>query len=478
MVENTTNNIVIDFIKNKQSLGLVWSVFGLFSALFLMTLGFYLQIELYVFGIVVGLLYFYLLITSPKFWLYSIGLSTGIFFHSTSEGVSVLDLLFGFLYSGSIIVWFIWQIIFLRKKVIRNFGDWLVLAFFFFLIFNLFISYLNDVNLLLWIKEYFMYSIVLIYFPIRSIIKTEKDLLRFLIFYSFIVIASGAFQIFQYYNRLTEDFVYAYEMKHGININQTLYTAASIYGFLFTFHQTNKKKELLVLLFTSLAIISLIITFSRTFWVVLALAILVFFVLFPLRKKGKIIIYLIMLVSFFAVFGYLFIPEKMYLLVNIIGIRFSSSADGAKDISFVDRLMEWKQVIKKISENPLGGNGLAMKFHFYDVISKKTAFTEIIHNGFLYLIYRAGIPTALFYFSFLIFYTIKAWDNLIKSTSNYLKALSLSNFAVIIILYAVNFTSPQYFFRDGIFVTAFIIAFIGINENILNNKNNSDISHG
>ncbi|MFA6990412.1 MAG: O-antigen ligase family protein [Candidatus Gastranaerophilaceae bacterium] len=479
MVENTKNSIVIDFIKNKQTLGSAWSVFGFVSVLFLSAVAFYLHIELYVLGAVIGLLYSYLIITSPKFWLYSIAVSSGIFFHSSSEGVSVLDLLLGALYLGSLTIWFIWQIFFLRKKVVRNLGDWLVLSFFFFLIFNFLIAYLNNSDLNIWMKEYLMFSIVLIYFPLRSIIKTEKELLKFLGFYSLIIIAAGIFQIFLYYNRLTEDFVYAYEMKSGININQTLYTSASIFGFLFTFHQTNKKNELLVLAFTAMAIISLIATFSRTFWVVLALAIVIFFIIFPIRKKNKMLIYIFCIVGLFAVIGYLFIPDKMYLLINVIGIRFSSSADGTKDLSVVARLMEWEQVIKKIFENPLGGNGLAKTFHFYNVIETRTSFTDIIHNGFLYITYRAGIPTALLYFSFIIFYTIKAWDNLVRSTSNYLKALSLSNFAVMIALYIVNFTSPQFFYRDGIFVTAFVVAFISINEDLLKIKHkNLDTNHG
>ncbi|HRP03195.1 MAG TPA: O-antigen ligase family protein, partial [Candidatus Kapabacteria bacterium] len=387
----------------------------------------------------------------------------GLFFHSRSEGVTVIDVVSAMYFNGSIVIWFVNKVMLQKEKAAYNLGDWFILAFFFFLIFNFIIAYINQANLFTWIREYLVISLVLLYFPIKSIIKTEEELKKFLAFFAVVLIGVGIYQGYLYYTKLNEIIIqYAFELSTGVNVNQTIYTTATIFGFVFTFHQVKKKNEIQILIFTGFMLISLIATFSRTFWVILAVFIGLMFVFFPAEKKISIVKYLIFLFIIFFALAFLLMKENLFLYLQVILERFTSSADGTRDMSVVARLVEWETLFKKIGQHPLSGSGLGKVFTFYSPIQLFTYHTDVIHNGFLFIIYRVGIPTALLYFAFIIFYNIKAYNNLILSIkfgNNFELSLGISTFVCYLVLYIANITSAQYFYRDGLIVVSLLCFF-------------------
>lgn len=478
MLQKIINNPLLNLLKNNIQLNFIYVLITGLVIGFFFFVSFYLRIELYVFLLIIALFTVLLLILYPKLWLYVTLIISGIFFHGQDEGVSVLDAITAAYFLGSVVIWFIFHTLLNRRKTAYNLGDWLILTFFLFLLLNFFVALLNDSNLLQWIREYFLFSILLIYFPIRELIRTEQDLKKFLIFFSFIVIGVGIYQIFLYITKLNKIAEYAYQIKSGININQTLYTIASSFGFVFAFYQKKFKTEIILVIFTGIAIVFLIATFSRTFWVTLAAVIIILFLFFSFKKKLKIINYTLIISLILVGLAFIYFKDNLELFFQIVFGRLTSATMGTKDPSVVARLMEWNEVTRQILNAPLYGAGLGTKFTFYFVIYEYTIHTNIIHNGFLYLIYRVGIPLSMFYFGFLIYYFILSYDNLIyslRASSNFLKALAISNFMGFVILFIVNFTSAQFFQRDGIVITALLIVFISLNKNFLENnikKNN------
>ena len=470
-MSSNVSSAFVDIIKSNYNLNWKNYIFGavVFSVLLFLTFKFNLQF--YSLAIVIGLIYAYLLLYFPKIWLYSVLVLSGVFFNLSSEGLSIFDVLFAGLFIGSNALWLINKVLLKREKIAHNLGDFLILSFFFLLIFNFVVAFLNNNDLMLWLREYFMFSIVLIYFPIRDILKDEKDIKSFLKVFAVVVVFCGFYQIYLYYNRINTDLVYAYELKHGYNFNQTLYTIASIYGFVFTFFQLKKRDELLSIIFTGIVVVSLIATFSRTFWVTLAAVIFILFLFFPSKKKVKIVVYLSVILGIFFISAYLLMKDNLMIFLEVIINRFTSSAEGKQDLSVVARLMEWTEVIKQIFNQPLYGKGLGGKFSFYSVIVTHSLHTDIIHNGYLFILFRAGIPLSLFYFGFIVFYTIRAYDNLIFTKTGFLRPLAISNLTSILTMYVVNFTSSQFFYRDGIFITSFIVLMISLNSFLIKKQN-------
>lgn len=464
-------NLAYNSVKGLNFLNILSSIL---ITLLLLYANFKFDIGIYLVGLIIGIFLTVLIINYPKIWLYTFAVMIGLFFHSRSEGVSVLDAVSAAFFNGSIYIWFLNHVMIKKGKAAYNLGDWMILAFFVFMLFNSVVAYLNNANMLIWIREYLIISIMLIYFPIRSVMKDDEDLKKFMIFLAFVVIGVGMYQAYLYYTKLNEIIIqYAFELKTGVNVNQTLYTTASIFGFVFTFNQLKKKYEITTMLFTAISVISLIATFSRTFWVILAAFIAGMFILFPINKKIKIINYLLVVSVIFFILAYLLMKENLLLYLMAIIERFTSSADGKRDMSVVARLVEWDQLLKLIAQNPLGGNGIGTLFRFYSPIDLYTTNTDIVHNGYLYILYRVGIPTSLFFFLFLIYYTVKSYDLMTKSLkikNNFHSALSISNFAGYLVLYVVNLTSSQYFYRDGIIVLALITSFVYFNDNYVNRE--------
>jgi len=474
MLNSSGANIIKEAYKSVRTLNIVNVLSSVLITLLLLYINFTFDIGIYLVGLIIGLLLTILIINYPKIWLYTFAIMIGLFFHSRSDGVSVLDAVSAAFFNGSIYIWFVNKVFIQKEKAALNLGDWLILAFFIFLLFNSVVSFFNDATMLIWIREYLMISIILIYFPLRSVIKNQNELKKLMIFLMFVIIGVGMFQGYLYYTKLNELIIqYAFELNTGVNINQTLYTTASIFGFVFTFNQLKRKYEISMMLFTGIAIISLIATFSRTFWVILAVFIAGMFLFFPINKKVKILNYLIVVSLIFFVLAYLLMKENLFIYLQVVLDRFTSSAAGKKDMSVLARLAEWEEVIKLILKNPLGGNGIGTMFKFYTPIELFTITTDIIHNGYLFILYRVGIPLSVIFFSFHIYYTILSYDNMVKSIKigeNFNVALSISTFAGFLILYVVNTTSSQYFYRDGIIVIALLVTFAHFNGTFLRSE--------
>ncbi len=431
--------------------------------IFVVTLiGFALYIELYeyVLPAIIALPFIFLLFIRPKIWLYTVVLALGVFFHASDEGVSFLDVAVGFLYIGSISLWMVKKVLINREKIIYNWGDWAIITFFGLLLFNFFIAVFNDVQPDMWAREYLLISIMLIYFPIRDILKTERDIKYFLIVLGFVIVLAGFFQLYQYYTKMQTDLVYAYELKSSITINQTLYTIASIFAFILAFSQKTKFKEILIVILTSLYVVFLISTFSRTFWLMLGASIILMFFFLPTRKKISFLTYIAFMsfVLFFAAF--LFMREQADVALKVAFSRFESTSAGKKDPSLIARFKEWERLEYLIKLNPLGGNGLAKSFTFHFPLNTRARHTTTIHNGYLWLAFRTGIPLSLLFLFFVTFYTIRSAKNITLIKNQILRAIIIACFSTLLSMYVFNFTSAQYFTRDGMIVLSFTIALI------------------
>jgi len=430
----------------------------------------YSELSLYVLPALIALPAVFLILVRPKIWLALIVFSTLVFFHAGDEGVGALDVALGMFYIGSIAIWFVWSGLIHRKKIIRNWGDWAILTFFTLLLFNFVIAVTNDVVPMNWLREYLLISVMLLYFPVRDTLKNENDINSFLIIFGLVIVATGSYQVLEYYRKVNTNLVYAYELKSSITINQTLYTASSIFGFILAFSQKSKIKELAIIVLTSLYVVFLVTTFSRTFWMVLAAAILLMFFFLPTKKKVLFLTYLGIISVVLLIATFLFMRDKADIALSVAFSRFESTSEGKKDPSLIARFKEWEKVWQHIQENPFGGNGLAKEFTFYFPINSRSRHTTIIHNGYIWLAYRTGIPLALLFMFFIIFYTFKSATLIRFATNPSQRAILIASLSVLLSLYIINLTSSQYFYRDGLFVTSLSVAFISIVENAVSKR--------
>ncbi len=395
-----------------------------------------------------------------RYWIYSVFLLSPLFFRGQSEGVGFIDIFFAVFYTGSLIFWFFWYLFVQKKNFINNIADFLLFAFFFLCFFNIVISILNGVPILLASREFILFLYTLFYFPIKEYFNEKKYLVNFLIILAISLIINDLGQFYDYYVKLSEGGLkYAYQLSAAVRINQSIYSFSLISGIVLLFLPQRKSTKLLIFVLIALTSLALLITFSRTFWAIVLFDLFILLIFFPLKYKAQLSLSLGAIVVIIVFIVNLFFGDISKIVFQVVENRFTSTTMGKADLSVQTRLVEYQAAIKKIKELPMGGNGFAKKFAYINPIVQGTFHSHIIHNGYLFLMYRVGIPMSLLYFFCLIYFLFKSLVTTIRLKDIFYKFISLSAFLGMVTMIIGNITSPQFTYRDGAFTIALCFAF-------------------
>lgn len=397
-----------------------------------------------------------------RFWLYLIAASSFLFFSDSEAGISAVDVIIAVFYNGVLFIWLFWQLAVKRNKLVDNYADLSIFLFFIFVLLNLIISLLNDVNFLDWLREFTLLSMILYYFPIREYFTEKKHIITLLILFLLSTLCIVFMQYYGYYKITYKGLEYAWQLIHSIRLNMALFAILISYGTIFLLYQKKLLNKLLLISIVILSSGALISTFARTFWLVAIILLFIVFLYIPISQKLRMTRYsFILIVLLFAMITLIF-KGNAEIVFSAITQRFTSSTKGTKDISVRARLDEYKVIYKKIEQYPLGGSGMGKEFSFHEPILKYEKRTDFIHNGYLFFSYRLGIPVlCIFLFSF-IYFIIKAenYSRLLKD--NFYKLLALGSLCSLILMLVSDFSTTQFLQRDGVFILAVSYAFIGI----------------
>ncbi len=404
----------------------------------------------------------YLMVKYPRIWIYLIALTNIYFFYERDDDVSILEIIIAVQYLGSLVFWMFWILLVKREKIIFNIADFFVMFYMIIIVINSLIAYMNSNEMLYWAREAANLCLISLYFPIRKYFTEKNHLVTLLIIYSIVVTASAFLHFYTYMKFLQGDIHYAFQLMRSIRVNQTLFTAASVFGFIFTLYIKKRWATILLIIFTSISIVGLITSFSRTFWVILLFEIIIVIFYLSGRQRIKLIIYTLLTTIILTATLFFVLEDKSKIMFKIIENRFVSTGRGTKDVSVQARFVEYGQVWKGIKEYPMAGNGLARKVVFWNILESSTARARFIHNGYLFIMYRMGIPAMLVCF-FPYFYYLKKGEKLSRKTDNeFYRLLSVGSFLAILLMLISNFTAAQIIQREAAIVTALSFAFIGI----------------
>ncbi len=424
--------------------------------------GFYSGFELYVFGFIAALLVVFFLFKYPKLWIYSVVLLQITFVRESSKGLTASEVLTAIIFSLGLVVWFINKLLIKREKIVEDMGDWIILFFMLVLVLNLFVAISNDVEPIDWFREYNLFSYILYYFPIRDILKDKDDLKKFLTFSIAVLFVMELVHFVDYYLRLQENVVYAYQLGVSMRRSQTMFVTAGTFLLTFTFYQNTRYKKLLMLFMTAVTIVALLSTFSRTFWVYYIIAVAIIFLYIPMRKKANLIVYAVVISLFIYIGFYFAAKENVMIMAKVYLERLTSSTKGAKDISMQARFKEWEAVQKVIETYPIGGTGLKSTFKFYDMLLQYSTVVDIVHNGYLWTAYRIGIPLTFIFYMFFVIKLFRSIVIFVNVKDKYFKLLMLCTAISLASILLTNFISHQVIARDCLFTIAFLLSFVSM----------------
>ncbi|MDC1068158.1 hypothetical protein OAQ99_03245 [Candidatus Kapabacteria bacterium] len=320
------------------------------------------------------------------------------------------------------------------------------------------------------ISEYLRAGVILLYFPIREEITSYKKLNYFVKHLIFSLFLTFIFWSILNYLRISSA-RNIYEATSFQRSNQEIFTLGIIFGSIFYISLKGFKSKSAFLILTLFSGIGLIITFSRVYWITTIMGLTISFFFFEAKKKINILFLVFTILTIFIIGILTLAPELSEYLFDYFYKRFTSSTDLTGDVSFLSRFDEIFKLYDEIYLYLLGGMGLSRDFSYYnssfDLVNWISPF---IHNAYVHISYKAGIPMALVYFSVLGFYVTSSLSKIRKNNSEIINAFYLSSGICIIIFLIVSLLTSTFSSRPGGVFLALVIAFINIADNLKNDK--------
>ena len=448
---------------HKEKIFNIWALAGLLMFTFvLFVLSLNSDLALPVLAVTFGISFIALMIKYPKVWLWTLALSSFVFFRTSDLKIGIGDVIFGIFIIAATYIWLFWKIFVQREKIVETIADWLIILFYTGMLLNLGVAFLNDVPFLNWFREFALFSNILLYFPLKYYLNDKKDIIIILALFALSVGLAAADQVRMYRQIALAQAVYAYQLGTSVRLNQSLFSATIFFSLIMSLLPMKQIWRFLLWGLALASIAGLVVSFSRSFWVFVTFAMIaVFFYLS--KKQKKIIIIAIGLIMFASsVTFFTFFREKADLMLQVLEHRIASTTKGTKDVSWKLRAIEYDEAMSRISEHPLFGNGLGKKIKYYVPVLHWTTITHNIHNGYLFAAFRLGIPLTLIFLIILGYNTVMAERLTRKLKDPFYKNLLLASMFSLLLLITASLLSNQFFSRDGGIILALSFAFVSI----------------
>jgi len=389
-------------------------------------------------------------------------------FASGSAGVATTELIFGliflFLLYNSILTSF------LKKSVVLNSTIFVSSLFFIStIIISLIPAINNGVVISFYFRRAFPFFLLLAFITVFNILEIKKESFIILLSAIILVCAYDSSKIlFSIYRNF--DQIYLVTNFEEIRTAGNGLLQASLPIILISLFLTSKSKKARIVLKIALflSLLSLIFSFTRSYWFGLFMAI--FFLIVALRKEDKISLIKVLSfqVSLFASAFLLLLIFKSDSAIKIliwIKDRLFSATQLSSLPTFIGRFDEINTILKYIPKSPIYGFGLGSTYNFYNIspfawggVGYKDLFYS--HNFYAYHLFATGI-LGLFAFFFFIVSTIKTGvSTYARKQSNELNLISIFLSSIIFGALFTSLTSPQFVDITSDFVIGLYIGII------------------
>lgn len=397
-----------------------------------------------------------------RLWLSIVIISMPFFCKATDSGIGLTETILGAFYHSSLAIWFIWQLLVKRKKIIRNGGDILASIFYIVSLCTVFVSWGNDVEPLQWARSWQLLLLMLYYLPIREHFRTEKQIHYLVFLLSCVLVGFGIVNLMEY-RKITSSFDYGYEVLYkGVRNDAPLFGAAGIIALLTLITVKSNKLRIFAIGLASVFLLVLIASLARTSWVAFlaSLVFLVFFLEASGRRKFLTAFSMFIVAAGFIVMT--FYSNLAEIAFVVIQTRLSSSVNINTDKSYLGRVLETREVMKGVARYPLGGNGFQKDHLRYDLLIKAHIRAVYSHNGYSGLLFKAGIPLAITFWMIIIYYIfIGVWTARRNRQDVLIQIIALGSAAGLVSYCITNIAEGVFESRSGLLTTGFMIALIG-----------------
>lgn len=419
----------------------------------------------------VGILY--AMIRFPKVWLGLFLMVLPYFLMDTGKGLSATEVVIGGLFTGSIALWMIWRLFADPRPLVKGWTDFLLLFFVTAAFANIIVARFNHIPLSGWAVDWSYFLLMLYYFPFRE--EFGKDTGTFRQFIALAGVSSllmALYSAWTFKQKMAENMVYAYQIQASRSATLgPLFLLAICVGLVLIFH-VKWRPKLVTFVVVLANIAALVMTFTRTLWVLVFACSFLAMLFLRWQQNTKIVIGGVALIAVSVTVFYAVNPKVADVALLFIQKRFTSSTQlKGGDFSFETRLIEVSNAWRKVKQAPLGGNGLRAKFVTWAPIEQWHNATAFVHIGYVGLIHKLGFPTALIMFSVLIGFSIRSIRAALAArrpnAPPLARSIAIGVFAFIPALYINIFMAGIFDQRYGNVMFAFIFAAVALSEEAL-----------
>ncbi len=421
-------------------------------------------------GVGLAFLLVVLMLRSPKAWIATSILILPVFLTESGEGISAFEIVVGGSLLVSISLWVLFMLATNYTSVLRTWPDIALLTWLLLSALNVLVALANDVDIVSWFSEWALYVLILYYLPIREYYgSTESGRMQILTFIAVSSILQSLYSIWNFKQRMASTLIYAFQLESARSVLLGPIFLLVILGCVVAvFVVTSRRGRLLALFALLINSVALVITFTRTLWVMGAVGLLITLSFLTFRQVVTTMSAAVGTASAAVSVAYALFPKLTDIALMLIKKRFlSSSRLRGGDYSFETRIIEANAAWERIVETPLGGQGIRSTILAWDPILQTSAYTPFIHFGYVGLTMKLGFPLVIFLVTILSAFLFRGAYDVFTHLAQLRTMPSLRIMGVLLvaytpIIYVVIFMSGVFDQRYGMFLFAFLFAMSAI----------------
>ena len=308
-----------------------------------------------------------------------------------SADISILELAIGVYLYSYLAFWFFHHWLFSRTPFIRTASDRLLILFLVICVVSVVMILVRGASAEFWFRESLTLSSLLLTFPAREAMRTEKGLAAVFLAFALLVGTLAIVNLVQYRaSSLAAN--YFWEITSSRKpFGSALYSglavgAASLYA-----HATSWRTRAPSLVLAVVGAMALGTTFYRGFWIAAGIGVAALFIM----VNGRIRVRLLWTMLFGGVavagIGFVLFGDLLGFIAQAFWSRIASSGTAMADVSVTNRLAESRSVLAMVVDSPIVGHGIGVSFPHFNIITRTTQILMYVHNAYVYLLLKVGI---------------------------------------------------------------------------------------
>lgn len=418
----------------------------------------------------IGALALLFFVRYPRYWLYT-GAILNYFWIAQGKvdyEITLKEYALVAFYIGGLWIWLLGMVVVQRRRIARHIGDTTLLVAVAASSANIILALVNaDATPLSWLREWLLFFMPLYYFPLREHLTERKHIATFFALTAGVFVFIGASNLWQYV-KAASNVLYAYQIWTSRKMMNThIFMCAVILCSMGALYASRLRARLGMLFLTLFYAVVVVVSFSRGFWISGMVGIVGTLWLLDKRKLLTFGAYALAGAFVFTLAVQIIFPDKATFVLKVIQSRFASSAAGVQDLSLLSRLYETKAVVATALEHPIGGIGLGAFFVFYEPIDQYYMRASFVHNGYLFVWLKLGIPFFVAFYGAWAYMMRRAYRLAsLRGAPAIARILSAGAFGGLLGLTLLNITSAIPEGRDGFYCLSILFASIGFAERL------------